>query len=262
MPGTQPVPQRWPACRLVSWEPRHHQWFSGGAAAGRQRQRDGDAAANFGKDPLSGPDPRPHTGTSQPGRAGAQHDHPGMAARRPHVFGADRASTSRKRKSRREAGVMSPTCLQVQPIPSAAASPAPGAALGLGIALITSGTWSCRDVMHDVTPSSRPARWRPISWNCGLADACRRPGGPPRQSPYWLCPPGSAGQWPEAVGAGHADLFAASGLQRLVAVDVQCHPGRLFCHAGGASERGGALAEAVRPLIPPNTVVVAPDLGR
>jgi ribose-phosphate pyrophosphokinase len=67
----------------------------------------------------------------------------------------------------------------------------------------------------------------------------------------------------EAVGARLiADLLAASGLQRLVAVDL--HSAALEGMFAIPVEHLSAvslLVEAVRPLLAPNTVVVAPDLG-
>lgn len=99
-----------------------------------------------------------------------------------------------------------------------------------------------------------------------LADACRRAGAAHLTAlvPYF----GYARQdrrasGREAVGARLiADLFAASGLQRLVAVDLHSAPLEGFFsipveHLSAVPR----LAEAVRPLIPANAVVVAPDLG-
>jgi ribose-phosphate pyrophosphokinase len=99
-----------------------------------------------------------------------------------------------------------------------------------------------------------------------LADACRRAGAAHLTAvvPYF----GYARQdrrasGREAVGARLiADLFAASGLQRLVAVDL--HSATLEGFFALPVEHLSAvalLAEAVRPLLTPNTVVVAPDLG-
>jgi ribose-phosphate pyrophosphokinase len=99
-----------------------------------------------------------------------------------------------------------------------------------------------------------------------LADACRRAGAAHLTAivPYF----GYARQdrrasGREAVGARLiADLFAASGLQRLVAVDL--HSAALEGFFAIPVEHLSAvslLAEAVRPLVAPNTVVVAPDLG-
>jgi ribose-phosphate pyrophosphokinase len=99
-----------------------------------------------------------------------------------------------------------------------------------------------------------------------LADACRRAGASHLTAvvPYF----GYARQdrrasGREAVGARLiADLFAASGLQRLVAVDLHSAPLEGFF--GLPVEHLSAvplLADAVRPMIPANAVVVAPDLG-
>lgn len=99
-----------------------------------------------------------------------------------------------------------------------------------------------------------------------LADACRRAGAAHLTAvvPYF----GYARQdrrasGREAVGARLiADLFAASGLQRLVAVDL--HSASLEGFFAIPVEHLSAvplLADAVGPLLAPNTVVVAPDLG-
>lgn len=99
-----------------------------------------------------------------------------------------------------------------------------------------------------------------------LADACRRAGAAHCTAvvPYF----GYARQdrhasGREAVGARlMADLFAAGGLQRLVAVDL--HSTALEGFFAFPVEHLSAvslLAEAVRPALAPNTVVVAPDLG-
>jgi ribose-phosphate pyrophosphokinase len=99
-----------------------------------------------------------------------------------------------------------------------------------------------------------------------LADACRRAGATRLTAvvPYF----GYARQdrrasGREAVGARLiADLFAASGLQRLVGVDL--HSAALEGFFAMPVEHLSAvppLTEAVRPLIPANAVVVAPDLG-
>jgi ribose-phosphate pyrophosphokinase len=99
-----------------------------------------------------------------------------------------------------------------------------------------------------------------------LADACRRAGAAHLTAvvPYF----GYARQdrrasGREAVGARLiADLFAASGLQRLVAVDL--HSAALEGFFAMPVEHLSAvmlLVEAVRSLLAPNTVVVAPDLG-
>jgi ribose-phosphate pyrophosphokinase len=67
----------------------------------------------------------------------------------------------------------------------------------------------------------------------------------------------------EAVGGRLiADLFATSGLQRLVAVDL--HSAALegfFAMPVEHLSAAALLREAVQPLIPANAVVVAPDLG-
>ncbi len=99
-----------------------------------------------------------------------------------------------------------------------------------------------------------------------LADACRRAGAVHCTAvvPYF----GYARQdrrasGREAVGARlMADLFAAGGLQRLVAVDLHSTVLEGFFafpveHLSAVS----LLAEAVQPALAPNTVVVAPDLG-
>jgi len=99
-----------------------------------------------------------------------------------------------------------------------------------------------------------------------LADACRRAGAVHCTAvvPYF----GYARQdrrasGREAVGARlMADLFAAGGLQRLVAVDL--HSTALEGFFAFPVEHLSAvslLAEAVQPALAPNTVVVAPDLG-
>jgi ribose-phosphate pyrophosphokinase len=99
-----------------------------------------------------------------------------------------------------------------------------------------------------------------------LADACRRAGAAHLTTvvPYF----GYARQdrrasGREPVGARLiADLCAASGLQRLVAVDL--HSAALEGFFAVPVEHLSAvalLAEAVRSLFPANTVVVAPDLG-
>jgi ribose-phosphate pyrophosphokinase len=99
-----------------------------------------------------------------------------------------------------------------------------------------------------------------------LADACRRAGASQCTAvvPYF----GYARQdrrasGREAVGARlMADLLAAGGLQRLVAVDL--HSPALEGFFAFPVEHLSAvalLAEAVRPALAPNTVVVAPDLG-
>jgi ribose-phosphate pyrophosphokinase len=99
-----------------------------------------------------------------------------------------------------------------------------------------------------------------------LADACRRAGAAHLTAivPYF----GYARQdrrasGREAVGARLiADLFAASGLQRLVAVDLHSAPLEgFFAMPVEHLSAVALLAEAVRPLLPANAVVVAPDLG-
>jgi len=99
-----------------------------------------------------------------------------------------------------------------------------------------------------------------------LADACRRAGAANLTAvvPYF----GYARQdrrasGREAVGARLiADLLAASGLQRLVVLDLHSAPLEGFFaipveHLSAVP----LLADAVCPLLAPNTVVVAPDLG-
>jgi ribose-phosphate pyrophosphokinase len=99
-----------------------------------------------------------------------------------------------------------------------------------------------------------------------LADACRRAGSARLTAvvPYF----GYARQdrrasAREAVGARLiADLLAAGRLQRLVAVDL--HSPALEGFFAIPVEHLSAVplpAEAVRPLLEPNTVLVAPDLG-
>jgi ribose-phosphate pyrophosphokinase len=121
---------------------------------------------------------------------------------------------------------------------------------------------------HDVyliQPTSHPVEAHLLElWL--LADACRRAGAAYLTAvvPYF----GYARQdrrasGREAVGARLiADLFAASGLQRLVAVDLHSAPLEGF-FAVPVEHLSAVLllAEAVQPLIPANAVVVAPDLG-
>jgi ribose-phosphate pyrophosphokinase len=99
-----------------------------------------------------------------------------------------------------------------------------------------------------------------------LADACRRAGAAYLTAvvPYFgYARQDRRAKGREAVGARLiADLFAASGLQRLVAVDL--HSAALEGVFAMPVEHLSAvplLADAVGPLVAPNTVVVAPDLG-
>jgi ribose-phosphate pyrophosphokinase len=99
-----------------------------------------------------------------------------------------------------------------------------------------------------------------------LADACRRAGAAHLTAviPYF----GYARQDRRASGREPvsarlvADLLQSSGLQRVVAVDLHTTAVEGFFHI--PVEHLSAvplLAEAVRPLLPPNAVVVSPDLG-
>jgi ribose-phosphate pyrophosphokinase len=99
-----------------------------------------------------------------------------------------------------------------------------------------------------------------------LADACRRAGAGRLTAvvPYF----GYARQDRRATGREPvgarliADLMAASGLQRLVALDLHSPPLEgFFAMPVEHLSAVALLAAAVRPLLAPNTVVVAPDLG-
>lgn len=101
---------------------------------------------------------------------------------------------------------------------------------------------------------------------CLMADACRRAGATHLTAviPYF----GYARQDRRARGREPlsvrliADLLATSGIQRVVAVDLHSQAvENAFAIPVEHMSAVGLLAEALRPSVPKNTVIVSPDLG-